>query len=365
MDSSVEVLRSGPRRLRIASCAALAGIATTVLVASTAPAALAGEKPGDHDEKATAKITVVKKVVPAETTGEDVTGAVPAAGWSFTGTSTTTGVGGLPATHTTGADGAATFDVTFPAAASTVELTVAETQQPGFELVTQGGANAVCSDRDEHAAVPVVDDDSVPGRPAFRLLLGKKQQVKCVVYNRPVPPTPPVTPPEVPPTTPPEAPPVTPPVTTPPVTPPAAAPTPPQGGVLGTQRQGRPRLRIEKRASDSTVTAGDVVRFTIVVRNSGNVAALRLRICDRLPRDVTIVDRNGGTLVSGGRVCWRVRRLAAGATVRRVLVVRVDRDARPGTLLNRATVGRRRAETRVRVRQPGQPPSVGGEQVTG
>lgn len=438
-----------------------------MLVASTAPAALAGEKPGDHDEKATAKVTVVKKVAPAHTSGEDVTGAVAAPGWTFTGTSATAGVGGLPGTHTTGAAGAVTFDLTFPADALSVDLTVSETQQADFELVTQGGANAVCKDEDRYAAVPVVNDDSVPGRPAFRLEVAKKQKIKCVVFNRPAkaeatvvkqwvingnafahgsqpagfdaaltltgpgaagptpqawgvaragylagetvtidesltladascsvdaqrvtlangasidaalpfsavlakgantftvtnritcpPPQPPVTPPVTPPTP-------------PPVTPPAVAPppvTPPQGGVLGTQRQGRPRLEIEKRASDRTVTAGDVVRFTIVVRNSGNAAALRLRICDRLPRDVTIVDRNGGTFVSGGRVCWRVRRLPAGATVRRVLVVRVDRDARPGTLLNRATVGRRRAEARVRVRQPGPPPSVGGEQVTG
>lgn len=462
MMDSIDGLRSSPRRVRGVSRAAFAGIATTCIVALTSPAALAGEKSGDHEEKATAKVTVVKKVAPAETTGEDVTGAQPAAGWTFTGTSRTSGVGGLPATHVTDAEGAVTFDLTFPVGSASIDLTVAETQQAGFELVTRGGANAVCKD-DYGAPVAVVNDDSVPGRPGFRLQVDKRKKIKCVVFNRPAKaevtvakqwvingqtfadgrqpagfdaaltltgpgaagPTPQpfgvtrsgylagesVTLAETialadatctvdaqrvtmangasvdaalpfsallvkgsntftvtnritcPPPRPPVTPPVTPP-TTPPVTPPATTP-PPQQGVLGVRRQARPRLGIEKHARPTTVTAGDTVRFTIVVRNTGNAAALRFRICDRLPRDVTVVDRNGGTLVSGGRVCWRIRRLRAGASVRRVLVVRVDRDARPGTLVNRATVGRRRAVARVRVRQPGPPPSVGGEQVTG
>ncbi|WP_148261209.1 DUF11 domain-containing protein [Conexibacter woesei] len=437
-------------------------------MALSAPLAFAGEKPDDKAprEKPTAHVTVVKKVVPLSTTGEDVTGAAPAAGWAFTGTSATPGVEGLPATLTTGDDGAVTFDVTFPSDMSSVDLTVAETQQAGYELVTQGGADAVCVDTEKGHAVPVVDDDSVPGRPAFRLDLAKKQKVTCVVYNRPVKaevtvekqwvindqtygngsrpagfdavltltgpgdagptaqswgiarggyregetvtidetiaiadpactldarrvtaangvavdaalpysaalargantftvtnritcPTPPPPPPP------------------PPAPPPAAPPTPsarpaPVGEVLGEVRQGRPRLGIEKRASRRSVVAGETVRFTIVVRNTGNAVARGLRVCDRLPRDVTVVDSNGGRMVAGGRVCWRIRRLGAGASTRRVLVVRVDRDASPGTIVNRATVrgeGQRRgARRRVTVRQPGPGMGVGGVLVTG
>lgn len=442
---------------------AVVGLVAAVLTALGAAPALAGGKP---EHKPTAHVKVVKKVVPPGTTGEDVTGAMPAAGWTFTGTSATAGVGGVPATETTGADGAVAFDLTFPKDARNVGLTVAETQQGGFELVTQGGFNATCVD-DRHHVVPVVNDDSMPGRPAFLLHLAKDEKVKCVVYNRPVkaevtvakqwvidgqtfaqgsqpagfdavltltgpgdagatpqpsgvpragylegetatldetvtipasctldagrvtlangvavdaalpfrtvlakgsntftvtnrvtcpsPPTPPPTPP-------------TPPTPPPAVTPPAP---PSQGEVLGVRREGRPRLRIEKRASARSVMAGETVRFTLVVRNVGNVAARQLRVCDRLPRDVTVVDRGGGRLVAGGRVCWRIRRLAAHSSTRRALVVRVDSDARPGTIVNRATVRgagqRRSAQRRVRVvRRPAAlQPRVGGVQVTG
>jgi uncharacterized repeat protein (TIGR01451 family) len=467
----VPVQSSGrPRRTAIALRAkrsALVGFAAAALTALGAPAALAGEKPDDKPpvEKPTAHVTVVKKVVPPGAIGEDLTDAAPAAGWTFTGTSTTAGVGGLPATLATGGDGTVSFDVAFPEKTSHVDLTVAETQQPGYELVTQGGANAVCFDADKHhVGVPVVDDDTMAGRPAFRLDLSKKQKVECVVFNRPVkaevtgekqwvingqtyangsqpagfdailtltgpgdaaPSSQPwgiarggyregeaVTIDETvaiadpactldarrvtaadgvpvdaalpfavrlargantftvtnritcPP--PPPSPPVQPPA------PPAPAPSvrpPPQGGVLGERREARPRLRIEKRASARSVLAGETVRFTIVVRNTGNAVARGLRVCDRLPGDTTVVERDGGRLVAGGLVCWRIRRLAAGESTRRTLVLRVDRDARPGTIVNRVTVRgegeRRGAKRRVTVEQPGQPPSVLGERVTG
>jgi uncharacterized repeat protein (TIGR01451 family) len=382
MNERPDWARARPRSTSIALrslSATVAGLAVTTIAALGAPAALADANGArGHDEKHAAKVVVVKKIVPAGTTGEDVTGAAPAAGWTFSATTATAGVGGLPATSTTGDDGSVAFELTFSDGASRADLTVTETQQPGYELVTQGGANAGCADR-EQRAVPVTDDDATPGRPGFRIVVGKKTKVICVVYNRPTPPTPPIPPTPPTPPTPPSTPPATPP-TTPPATPPAAPPTAPpapsartapapQGGVRGVTRQGRPRLQVEKLASETTVVAGDTVRFTLVVSNVGRARARGIRVCDELPGDVTVVDRGGGRLVAGSRVCWRIGSLPAGATTRRAIVLRVDRGARGPRILNRVTVRgegqRRSARRRVGVQRSQRQPSVGGDHVTG
>ncbi|MFF5402223.1 vWA domain-containing protein [Streptomyces misionensis] len=133
----------------------------------------------------TGTLNVVKQIVPPDTAGEDVTGAEPAGpGWTFGASTTTGGVTGLPASETTGADGTGT--VTFTPGFGTNEqaaVTVGETQHPGYELVTQGGRNAVCTDLDTGARVPVENTATAFG-PGFTVDVPRQDAVSCTVYNR-------------------------------------------------------------------------------------------------------------------------------------------------------------------------------------
>jgi hypothetical protein len=133
-------------------------------------------------------ISIVKQLVPSANTGENVAGATPAgAGWTFAASTTATGIGGLPATRTTSADGTGSvnFPLTFPGGTTSAPVTIRETQQSGFTLVTQGGNNAVCRSLDTGAAVAITNDTSVPGQPGFRVTASSTGAVSCTVYNRP------------------------------------------------------------------------------------------------------------------------------------------------------------------------------------
>ncbi|RDV45172.1 hypothetical protein DOE76_07825 [Leifsonia sp. ku-ls] len=135
-------------------------------------------------------LTVIKQIAPATTTGEDVTGAVPAgAGWTFGAAAVTPGASVDPGSATTQADGTGgvAFDVGFPAGGTTADLAVAETQQAGYRLVTQAGRNAVCTDLATDSPVAVVNDGAL----GFRVAVGADQAVGCVVYNRAPSTTPP------------------------------------------------------------------------------------------------------------------------------------------------------------------------------
>lgn len=132
-------------------------------------------------------ISVVKQIVPADTEGEDTTGAVNAgAGWTFRATTQTPGIGGLPASETTDDDGtgAVAFRPAF-VSAGRARITVTEQQHPDFEAVTPGGRHAVCTDLATGHPVAAADtgDAAAPG---FALDLGSTDAVSCLVYNRPV-----------------------------------------------------------------------------------------------------------------------------------------------------------------------------------
>ncbi|MFD8573146.1 hypothetical protein [Streptomyces sp. NPDC059639] len=137
-------------------------------------------------------LSVIKQLVPAGNTGEDVTGAQPAgAGWQFTASTTTPGIGGLPDTQTTrmgrmtsGGTGGVVFQPTYPSGTGSAAVTVAESQHPGHTLVTQGGKNAVCTNLDDGADVPVTNTGTA-AEPAFTVNVPSLQGISCVVYNRP------------------------------------------------------------------------------------------------------------------------------------------------------------------------------------
>lgn len=75
-------------------------------------------------------------------------------------------------------------------------------------------------------------------------------------------------------------------------------------------------LRLRKTPSRRSVPAGDAVRFVLVVRDLAPKTGTRVRVCDRLPGRLRLLDAPGAR-VRGQQICWR-RPMPAGVKVRRV-----------------------------------------------
>lgn len=134
----------------------------------------------------TGALTVTKQIVPEQNTGENVDGSVPAGpGWEFGAATTTPGIGGLPADETTTDDGTGSvaFELTYPTGTTSATVTVTETPQSGFTLVTQGGRNAVCVDLATGDEVEVTN----AGGAGFTVDVLSTSPISCTVYNRPEP----------------------------------------------------------------------------------------------------------------------------------------------------------------------------------
>ena len=126
-------------------------------------------------------ISVVKQVVPSTAPPGSITGAVPAGGWQFGATTTTSGVAINPTSGTTAAaSGALNFNLSFPGGTTTAPVTVTETQQANYTLVQQGGFNATCRRIDTNAAVTVTN----AGTTGFLVTAATAFPVSCTVYNR-------------------------------------------------------------------------------------------------------------------------------------------------------------------------------------
>lgn len=128
-------------------------------------------------------VSVTKMIVPNTTTDETVTGATPApAGWTF-GTTVSAGTVAEP-TKATANDGTGTinFPITLPAGVTSTTATIAETQQSGYQLVTQNGLRAVCKRQDTGAAVTVTNDQN--SDTGFSVNVPAETGVSCTVYNR-------------------------------------------------------------------------------------------------------------------------------------------------------------------------------------
>lgn len=128
-------------------------------------------------------VSVVKQVVPSSNTGEDITGAVPASNWGFTASTTTTGVTPTTQSGSTDSTGAVNFPLEFASGVTTGSINIAETQQAGYNIVTQGGKRAVCKVVGTGAPVTVTND---PGNPnGFSVNAPAADPVTCTVYNKP------------------------------------------------------------------------------------------------------------------------------------------------------------------------------------
>ena len=82
--------------------------------------------------------------------------------------------------------------------------------------------------------------------------------------------------------------------------------------------------------------AGELVRYTLVVRNIGKASAHGVRVCDTLPEGVTVTSTGSGKL-SGGVVCWSLGTLAKGRRKQLALIVKVDVTQR-ASIVNKAVV---------------------------
>lgn len=136
----------------------------------------------------------------------------------------------------------------------------------------------------------------------------------------------------------------------PPGPPPPPSPPPPPD--VDPPRE--PDIRLNKRVNKKRARAGKSVRWRLVVRNRGDAAARRLRLCDRLPRGVTLVKKPRHARLNNGRLCWRIKRLGPRKRRTGTFRTRIDRDIKRKRIRNRAVIrgrgqrARARAATRVK-----------------
>jgi uncharacterized repeat protein (TIGR01451 family) len=125
------------------------------------------------------------------------------------------------------------------------------------------------------------------------------------------------------------------------------------------------RLAIDKTAP-SRAAAGQLVRYTITVRNTGGTTARKVTVVDVLPAQLSVERRITGVRMAGGRMTWRVGNLAPGQSKTIAFSLRLDTTAR-GTRCNSASatatgvprVGDRACTTVVPVAQKVEPPVTG------
>lgn len=132
-------------------------------------------------------LTVVKQVVPEGNTGENITGAQTAGGWQMIATPVAPVTLNGPAGQSTdGATGAVNYKLDFPAGTTTGSVTVNETQQTDYVVVTQSGKNAVCKNVATGANLPVTNAGGA-GNPGFTVSVSNAAPVSCTIYNRHTP----------------------------------------------------------------------------------------------------------------------------------------------------------------------------------
>jgi uncharacterized repeat protein (TIGR01451 family) len=85
----------------------------------------------------------------------------------------------------------------------------------------------------------------------------------------------------------------------------------------------KPKLVLSKVGRPGSVRAGELVRYTLVVKNIGKANAHDVQVCDTLPDGVTVTSTGSGKL-SDGVVCWTLDLLPKGRRKQFGLIVKVD-----------------------------------------
>jgi uncharacterized repeat protein (TIGR01451 family) len=108
---------------------------------------------------------------------------------------------------------------------------------------------------------------------------------------------------------------------------PTAPPVPPSIAVLA-ERVANTRLSLHKHATTSRLSAGRTVTFRLRVANIAEAGALRVTVCDVLPRGMSLVSAPGFHH-RGRALCTTMPRLTVGAARNFSVTAHVTRDAPP------------------------------------
>lgn len=100
---------------------------------------------------------------------------------------------------------------------------------------------------------------------------------------------------------------------------------------------GGPGLSISKRGPPGA-RRGQIVTYTIVVRNTTNTTARNVVLTDPVPARMTLVGVPAGATVVNGAVTWRLGSMAPGVTRTVTMRVRLGSSAPLGSYVNTATV---------------------------
>ena len=127
-------------------------------------------------------LSVVKQIVGPD---GDVDNATPGgAGWTFNASTASAGVELPTGSATTDASSAVNFPITYDGGVTSGTVEVEEEPQEGTTLFPVGGSNAVCTNLDTGASVPVVNS----GPTGFTVDVSATAAVSCTVYNQAVAP---------------------------------------------------------------------------------------------------------------------------------------------------------------------------------
>jgi uncharacterized repeat protein (TIGR01451 family) len=99
---------------------------------------------------------------------------------------------------------------------------------------------------------------------------------------------------------------------------------------------GKPKLSVNKRASTDAAHPGGVISYRITVRNKGKADAKHVKVCDRLPGGQQLLQAPDASERSSTRVCWKLKRLKAGAKKTFKVVTQVKFGSKLGTQRNKA-----------------------------
>lgn len=97
-----------------------------------------------------------------------------------------------------------------------------------------------------------------------------------------------------------------------------------------------PKPRIVKTANVKRTVTGGIVKYTIVVGNSGPSTLKGTVTCDKLPSGTTFVAASKGFAFNTGSVCWKTGDIAKGAHKTVTLTVKVSASFHGSTLTNTA-----------------------------
>ncbi|MEK7423530.1 MAG: SdrD B-like domain-containing protein [Actinomycetota bacterium] len=89
-------------------------------------------------------------------------------------------------------------------------------------------------------------------------------------------------------------------------------------------------LALAKTVAAAATTFDGLITFTITVQNQGNLDSRQVQVTDWIPQGLAVVSLDGATDNGDGTVTWTLPNVAVGATLTRLLTVRVvDTSRRP------------------------------------